>query len=441
MTSPSTQLRPQSDAGHGMYALIRDLYPICRSITGDGLRATLQRVAAEIPITIHEVPSGTQVFDWTVPKEWNIHDAFIKNSKGERVVDFACSNLHVVNYSVPVRGKVSREELLRHIHTLPEHPDWIPYRTSYYNENWGFCVTERQRQQLTEPEYEVCIDSTLENGSLSYGEACLPGAGDETVVLTCHCCHPSLGNDNLSGIALAVWLTRFLASEQRRYSYRVLFIPGTIGSITWLAKNEALVPQIRHGLVLACVGDAGAITYKRSRAGSAVIDRAVEHVLRQKGEKYRVVDFSPYGYDERQFNSPGFQLPVGRFSRTPHGEYPEYHTSADNLELVRPEALQDSYETCLAILRVLEQDRVYRNLQPKCEPQLGKRGLYRAMGGYSNARDLEMAMLWVLNYSDGSQSLLQIAERANMRFESIADAAGMLLENSLLQALDVRTKT
>ena len=418
-----------------MYALVADLYPICRSITGNGLRETLSRVAGEIRIVVHEVPSGTPVFDWTVPKEWNIRDAYIKNSRGERVVDFAQSNLHVVNYSVPVHKTVSRQELLAHVHTLPDHPDWIPYRTSYYTENWGFCLKHAQLQQLNEPEYEVCIDSSLENGHLSYGEACLPGESAETVILTCHCCHPSLCNDNLSGIALATWLMKFLAAEKRRYSYRVLFIPGTIGSITWLARNEALAPQIKHGLVLACVGDAGTITYKRSRAGNAVIDRAVENVLRHSGEKYAMVDFSPYGYDERQFNSPGFDLHVGRFSRTPHGEYPQYHTSADNLELVRPEALADSYRKCLAILRVLEGNRTYRNLLPKCEPQLGKRGLYREMGGYSNARDIEMAMLWVLNLSDGTNSFLDIAERARMTFDSIHDAAKLLAEHGLLERL------
>jgi len=292
-------------------------------------------------------------------------------------------------------------------------------------------------QQLNDPEYEVCIDSSLENGHLSYGEASVPGESAETVIVTCHCCHPSLANDNLSGIALATWLAKYLATERRHYSYRVLFIPGTIGSITWLARNEGLTPSIKHGLVLACVGDAGTITYKRSRAGTAVIDRAVETVLRHSGEKYTMVDFSPYGYDERQFNSPGFDLHVGRFSRTPHGEYPQYHTSADNLDWVRPEALADSYRKCLAILRVLENYRTCRNLLPKCEPQLGKRGLYRDMGGYSNARDIEMAMLWALNLSDGSNSFLDIAERAKMPFDLIHDAARLLAAHGLLEQVEL----
>jgi aminopeptidase-like protein len=240
----------------------------------------------------------------------------------------------------------------------------------------------------------------------------------------------------LSGIALAVWLLKALATEKRRYSYRVLFIPGTIGSITWLARNEEAAATIKHGLVLACVGDAGAITYKQSRAGNSVIDRTVENVLRHSGCKYNIVEFSPYGYDERQFNSPGFKLNVGRLSRTPHGAYPEYHTSADNLGLVRPEALADSYEKCVAILDVLENNRTYRNLQPKCEPQLGKRGLYRAMGGYSNAGEMELAMLWVLNLSDGSSSLLDIADRARMPFGMIEAAARILSDHQLVAPLD-----
>jgi aminopeptidase-like protein len=231
-----------------MYALISDLYPICRSITGNGLRETLRRIASAVPIIIHEVSTGTQVFDWTVPKEWNIRDAYIKNARGERVVDFAQSNLHVVNYSVPLYKKVSRHELLEHVHTLPEHPDWIPYRTSYYNESWGFCLKHSQLQQLTEPEYEVCIDASLESGHLTYGEGHLPGETSDTILLTCHCCHPSLCNDNLSGVALATWLLKHLASEKRRYSYRVLFIPGTIGSITWLAMR----PSLRRSSMVWC---------------------------------------------------------------------------------------------------------------------------------------------------------------------------------------------
>lgn len=435
MNTSTAKPQAESDIGRQMYEMMRDLYPICRSITGNGLRQTLRRVAAEIPLSIHEVPSGTAVFDWTVPREWNIRDAYIKNARGERIVDFARSNLHVVNYSVPVRKKISREELLPHLHSLPDRPDWIPYRTSYYNENWGFCVTQRQMQQLTDPEYDICIDASLENGSLSYGEFTLPGESDETVLLTCHCCHPSLCNDNLSGIAVATWLAKFLGSQPRRHSYRILFIPGTIGSITWLARNEAVVPKIRHGLVLSGVGDAGTVTYKRSRAANAVIDRAMEQVLRHRGQSYTMFNFSPYGYDERQFNSPGFQLPVGRLSRTPHGEYPQYHTSADNLDFVRPEALADSYDICLAVLRILERNAIYQNLQPKCEPQLGKRGLYRAMGGYGNARDIELAMLWVLNYSDGLHALLDIAEISGMPFDALADAAQLLADNRLLEPL------
>lgn len=419
--------------GEDMHRLIVELFPICRSITGNGVRQTLRILQGHIPLEMREVPTGTKVFDWTVPKEWNIHDAFIKNSKGEKVVDFSKSNLHVVNYSVPVQQHMALSELKEHLFTIPGHPDWIPYRTSYYKESWGFCLSQRQLEALNEDEYEVCIDSTLENGHLTYGEYFLPGESLHEILISCHTCHPSLCNDNLSGIALAVSLAKHLRSLPRHYSYRFLFIPGTIGAITWLALNEDKFPYIKHGLVLSGVGDAGKLHYKKTRHGCAEIDRAAAHVLRHSGYPYEVLEFSPYGYDERQYCSPGINLAVGRLSRTPHGTFPEYHTSADNLEFVHPEKLGESFGACVEILSVLENNGTFVNQNPKCEPQLGKRGLYRVIGGEPDAGLSEMAMLWVLNLSDGGHTLLDIAERAGIRFELIHRAAWALREHQLLR--------
>jgi aminopeptidase-like protein len=416
-----------------MLRLIAELYPICRSITGDGLRESLRLLQRQIPLELREVPTGTQVFDWTVPKEWNIRDAYVKNAKGERVIDFQKSNLHVVNYSMPVRQRMGLGELKEHLFTLPEHPDWIPYRTSYYKESWGFCLSENQLAGMKDEEYEVCIDSTLEEGHLSYGEYFLEGETRDEVLISCHACHPSLCNDNLSGIALAVSLARRLKSMPRRYSYRFLFIPGTIGAITWLAKNEDKLANIKHGLVLTGVADAGALHYKQSRKGTAEIDRAAAHVLKHSGQAHEILEFSPYGYDERQYCSPGINLSVGRLSRTPHGTFPEYHTSADNLQFVHADKLGEALAVSLEILSVLENDSRFVNLNPKCEPQLGKRGLYRMVGGTAGAGVSEMAMLWVLNQSDGTNSLLDIAERSGMRFEAIRKAAEALEGHKLLR--------
>ena len=428
MTTPPTAL------GLRLHALVSELYPVCRSITGEGVRATLRRLQREIPLEIHEVPSGTRVLDWTVPKEWNIRDAYVKNAAGERVIDFRRSNLHVVSYSVPVRRRMSLAELRPHLHTLPDHPDWIPYRTSYFAEQWGFCLAQRQLDALPEGEYEVCIDSTLADGHLTYGECVLPGVRSTEVLVSCHVCHPSLANDNLSGVAVATFLAREMAARSHRHTYRFLFIPGTIGAITWLALNESAAGRVAHGLVLTCLGDPGRPTYKRSRRGDTPVDRAAQHVLSAASGEAAIRDFVPYGYDERQYCSPGFDLPVGCLMRTPHGEYAEYHTSADDLDLVRPESLADSYETCLRIFEVLEGDGRYLNLSPKGEPQLGRRGLYGATGG-GTLPGHEFALLWVLNYSDGHHSLLDIAERSGMPFAVVREAADTLVAHDLLRGI------
>lgn len=418
-------------SGQEMHRFMAGLYPLCRSITGDGVRKTLAAIQERIPLEIHEVPSGTPVFDWTVPKEWNIRDAWIKDPSGRKVVDFQEHNLHVLNYSVPVHERLPLEELRKRLFTLPDKPDLIPYRTSYYKETWGFCLRHRTLEELPDGEYEVFIDSTLEDGSLTYGECFLPGESEREILFSTHVCHPSLCNDNLSGIAVMTWLAAEIQRRPRRYSYRFLFIPGTIGSITWLARNEDKVSNIAHGLVAANLGKGG-FHYKKSRRGNAEIDRAVLAVLQGSGD---VEEFVPFGYDERQYGSPGFNLPVGSLTRTPYGRYPEYHTSADNLDLVSPEALEGSLATYLAVMDVLEGDRRYENLNPKCEPQLGRRGLYRNIGGDDAGRARELALLWTLNFSDGEHSLLDIAERSGMTFAAIREAADALLEVGLLREI------
>jgi len=425
-----------SEIGREAYETIRKLYPISRSITGEGVRTTLRTVQQHIPLEIVEVPSGTKVFDWTVPPEWNIKDAYVKNRQGDRILDFRECNLHVVGYSVPIHAKLTLSELKPHLFTIPERPDWIPFRTSFYHKNWGFCLSHKQFSELMEEEYEILIDSTLtESGTLTYGECYLPGKTKDEVLVSTHVCHPSLCNDNLSGISVATLLARTVATWDRQYSYRFLFIPTTIGSITWLATHEDIVPFVKHGLVLTGLGDTGKVTYKKSRRGEAVIDRVMKHVLKHSGQDHLIIDFMPYGYDERQFCSPGFDLSVGSFMRTPHGEYPEYHTSADNLDLVSPSSLGASYEHCLNVFSALEHNHTYLNLNPKCEPQLGKRGLYRAIAGQQEKQARELALLWVLNLSDGTHSILDIAERSGMPFPEIRQSAESLAACGLLKDL------
>jgi aminopeptidase-like protein len=419
-----------------MHAFISELYPICRSITGEGVRETLRLVQKRIPITIEEVPSGTKVFDWVVPLEWNIRDAYVKNLDGERLIDFRKSNLHVVNYSQPVNQRLPLVELKKHLHSLPEYPDWVPYRTTYYKESWGFCLSHKDLVELVDSEYDVCIDSTLKPGYLTYGEFLLRGEIEDEVLISSHVCHPSLCNDNLSGIAIATFLADWLRSCQRRYSYRFLFIPGTIGSITWLSQHQQQASRIKHGLVLTGLGDGGPFTYKKSRRGSSEIDRAMSYILKDSGKPHSVIDFIPYGYDERQYCSPGFNLPVGCFSRTPHGQYPEYHTSADNLDFVKPESLGESLVYCQAAVSILEENRRYISQNPYCEPQLGKRGLYRAVGGQTGQKSYEMAILWVLSLADGQHTLVDIAERSGIQYQAIRDAVEALNEHGLIKAVE-----
>jgi aminopeptidase-like protein len=416
---------PRTCSGERMRRWMTEAYPICRSITGDGVRRTLDLIEAALPpdtqLQRTGVPSGTQVFDWTINDEWNVRDAWIAGPDGNRVVDFADHNLHLVSYSVPVRARLGLDELRAHLHSLPEHPDWIPYRTSYYHRDWGFCLAHRRLEALEPGEYEVVVDTTLEPGELVYGEVVLPGRQAEEVVVSSHVCHPSLANDNLAGVAVAVELIRHLAQmDDRRFTYRFLFAPGTIGSLTWLSRNADVLDRIRHGLVITGLGGSGPLVYKQTLRGDRAIDQAAEHVVRRRGGEVR--GYSPYGYDERQFNAVGFGLPVGRLTRTPHGEYPEYHTSADDLDFVGDAELEEALAALVEILDVLEGDRTFVNLSPYGEPQLGKRGLYPTMGGKS-ASDAVMAMLWTLAASDGATSLLQIADRSDLPFGVVRAAA------------------
>ncbi len=426
----------QADEGPGgeIYDLIRELYPICRSITGNGLRETLGRIQRLIPIQVHEIASGTSVLDWTIPNEWNIRDAWIKDCSGTKVVDFRRSNLHVVNYSVPIHRTMPFQDLRAHLFTIPEHPDWVPYRTSYYRETWGFCLSHNQLRQMSDGEYEVYIDSSLEPGSLTYGELVVPGREEDEFLISAHICHPSLCNDNLSGVSVAAHLARqMLDRNDRRHSYRFLFIPGTIGAITWLDRNKDHLERVRGGLTLVCLGDASPLTYKRSWHGQAEIDRALSHVLGHCGEQSAIIDFFPYGYDERQFNSPGFRLAVGSLMRARHGQFPEYHTSADNLEFVDPDQLAKSYHALRRLIEILEGNRCYQNLFPYGEPQLGKRGVYREMGDADQNKQL--AMLWVLSLSDGRHSLLDISERSGVDFDLVRAGADLLANCGIIREI------
>jgi aminopeptidase-like protein len=445
MAQPRSDQSPRPDDGaatadlpdgEALLRLMTRLYPICRSITGQGVRDTLRILGEIVPLEVHEVPTGTPVLDWTVPREWVIRDAWVKDATGRRIVDFQRSNLEVVNYSGPVLRTIGLAELREHLHSMPDRPDWVPHRTSYYRETWGFCAPHRVVESLPEGDYEVCVDAELIDGSLTYGEFFVPGTTSDEVLVSTHVCHPSLANDNLSGMVVAAHLAAWVRTAPRRHGYRFLFIPGTIGSITWLSRNEAILPRIRHGLVLAGLGDRGSPTYKRTIGGRADIDRIVEHVLGASGEPHRIVDYEPWGYDERQFNSPGFRLPVGLLSRTPHGTYPEYHTSADDLDFVVPDQVVASLALGRTIVETIEHDRRWRNLSPKGEPQLGRRGLYGSVGGRSGLPASELSILWVLALSDGTQSLLDISERSGLGFAEISTAADALAAVELLAPAD-----
>lgn len=422
----------KDEAGQFMYQIIKELYPLCRSITGDGVRRTLEILGSHVDLQRSEIPTGTRVFDWEVPPEWNIRGAWVRDPSGQTIIDFNAHNLHVMSYSEPVHTRCSLAELKAHLYSDPENPDWIPYRTSYYHRTWGFCVPHRMLSTLPEGEYEVFIDSTLAPGALTLGECTIPGESSDEVLLFAHCCHPSLCNDNLSGLAVLTCLATMLRRCRLRHTYRIVFAPATIGSITWLSRNEHRLPDIVAGLVVSLVGDGAAPTYKRSRRGDAWVDRAATCVLAAPGRATKILEFEPWGYDERQFCSPGIDLPMGRLTRSVNGEFPEYHTSADNLDFVAAEHLADSLGVILKIIEILEYDRRLVNLCPKGEPQLGRRGLYESLGGTTRLPELRSALLWVLNFSDGNQSLLDIALRSGLPFRAIRVAAETAESHGLL---------
>ena len=419
--------------GQRMYDLAERMFPICRSITGNGLRKSLEIIREELPeIKITEVPTGTQVFDWTVPKEWNISGGWIRTKQGETIVDFNETNLHVVGYSVPVHKTVSREELLEHVYTIPEQPDWIPYVTSYYKERWGFCMTERQKQTLTDDEYEVMIDSTLEDGSLTYGELVLKGDTEDEILITTYLCHPSMANDELSGPCVQTELVKYLKSlPKRRYTYRFVWNPETIGSIAYLSKNlETMQQHVKAGFVLSCVGDNRAYSMISSKYADTLADRVLENVLKFHDPAYKRFSFLERGSDERQYGSAGVDLPVCGFCRSKYQQFPEYHSSADNMDLISPEGLQGAYEVMVKVINALENNYHYQMLC-KCEPQLGKRGLYPTISKKGSNYSVR-TMQHLIAYADGRNDLIGISNILNTSVEELISLKDKLMEHQLL---------
>jgi aminopeptidase-like protein len=409
----------QNNNSQAMHQWAKDLFPICRSLTGEGTRETLRYFQKLLPdLKIKDIPSGTEVFDWTVPDEWNIKDAYVLDGTGNRVIDFKKHNLHVVGYSEPVDKEMTFEELDKHLYSLPEQPDAIPYITSYYERRWGFCLPENQRQQLRknpEARYKVKIDSTLAAGVLNYGELIIPGKTDKEILLSTYVCHPSMANNELSGpvvtAALALWIQNTL--QDREYSYRIVFIPETIGSIAYLSRNlEAMKKNTVAGFVLTCVGDERTYSYLASRMGDTLADAAARHVLSHHYPDYKSYTYLDRGSDERQYCSPGVDLPVCLICRSKFLEYPEYHTSLDDLTFVTPEGLNGSLEVYQKVITLLENNKTYR-CKVKCEPQLGKRGLYPTLlTRESNA--LVRDMMNCISYADGKHTLIEIAEKINV---------------------------
>jgi aminopeptidase-like protein len=423
-------------SGDALHALAARLYRIPRSLAGPGVRETLAILAEHAPIERRELATGTPVLDWAVPREWILRSARLTAPDGRVLADAAVHNLHVLNFSAPFSGTVTRAELDGHLFSRPDRPDAIPYRTSYWRESWGFCLPHRVADSLPDGDYRVEIDTELAQGAMSWGELVLPGRSPEEVLFSTHVCHPQLANDNLSGVVVMTALAAELAARaRRRLTYRFLFSPGTIGAIAWLATAGDAVGRIRHGLVAAGLGDGGGFHYKRTRRGTAPIDFVVPRALARLGAPLEVEDFVPFGYDERQYNSPGFALPVGSLTRTPWGRYPEYHTSDDDLDFVRPEQLEGALAAFRAVVDELEAREVWVNLAPRGEPMLGRRGLYRQIGGDDVGRERELALLWVLNLSDGEHDLDTIAERARLPVAAVRDAAHALAAAGLLAPL------
>lgn len=412
------------------------LWPIPRSLTGNGVRATLKVLGEEVPIRRLEVPSGTRAFDWTVPKEWNIRDAYVKDSSGKKLINFKKNNLHVLGYSVPVHAKISKKELMKHVHTLPSMPRAIPYLTSYYQERWGFCVEQRRLSEFRDKRYEVVIDSTLKKGHLTIGEGFIKGRTNNEILLSTYICHPSMANNELSGPIVQTLIYKHLLKRKRnlKYSYRFLYLPETIGAIVYLSRyGRRMKKKVKAGYVITCVGDDAPFTYKKSRRGDSLADRAALNVLRASSKPYRVVDWFPSGSDERQYGSPGFDLPVGSLMRSMYGTYKEYHTSLDNRSFIKEKAIAESAQTYLNIIEGLEVNDVYINQHPNCEPQLGKRGLYPTLGSQREIDGSVKKIMWLLGFGDGKHDVLDIADKLALPAASLKPEVELLLKEGLLK--------
>ncbi len=412
------------------------LWPICRSLTGDGNRRSFEILKEIVDIKLKEIPSGTKCFDWTVPPEWNIRKAFIKDSKGNTIIDFEQNNLHILGYSEPVSLKLDFDLLKDHIYTLPEQPDLIPYLTSYYQKRWGFCMSHNQFCTLDKNEiYTVLIDSDLnDKGSMTIGEAFIQGKSEKEILFSTYICHPSLANNELSGPLVSAFIYKILKNKKNlKYSYRFVFVPETIGSICLLAdKGEFFKKNLIAGFVITCIGDKGIYTYKRSRCGNSLSDRAAELVLEQTEDNFNLVDFFPSGSDERQYCSPGFNLPVGSMMKTMYAKYSEYHTSADNKNFISFESMEHAVNKYLDIIELIERNDKYINLLPNCEPQLGKRGLYPTLGSQKITENFVDGMMWILNLADGKHDLIDISRRSGFDVKELYPIIDKLLESDIL---------
>jgi aminopeptidase-like protein len=421
--------------------LLKELFPICRSITGEGTRQTLRKLCSVTNFQLFEIPSGTACYDWTIPDEWNVQDAFVADSSGHRVIDFKINNIHLVSYSIPFEGVLTYEELAPHLHTLPDLPNAIPYRTTYYHKDWGFCLTHDQLQKMDRTgSFHVVVDTTLAPGSLTYGEATLPGTSGQEYLITTYVCHPSLANDNLSGVILWTLLLREIRQVPHRHSYRFVIAPETIGALAYISRNEAVVKTLAGGLVVTTVAGPGKIGYKSTWRGDSLIDRAVRSTFRELDLEFVEYPFDASGSDERQYSSPGLRIPMGTICKDKYYEYPYYHTSLDNLDFIRADALIETLKVYLSVIEKLEQNQIYRSLNPIGEPMLGKRGLYPRTGGALRQKvsaptpsvgELD-AIRWILFYADGKTSLHDIAEITGLPLQVLTDAAVKLIESDLI---------